>query len=82
MLLPTASTPPDTSARRPGTRRLAGPLVRSIEARLRQLNSGRSAEISHNAAATSPERRGATDSRLTAERTRDTSLETTPLATR
>ena len=44
--------------------------------------SSRSAKVSHHAATTRSERSGAADSRFTDERTRDTSSEAAPLATR
>jgi len=49
MLLPTVSTPSDTSSSRPGTRHRAGPLVRSFDAWLRQLNVSQSAEVGYHA---------------------------------
>jgi hypothetical protein len=68
--------------RRPVTRRSAGSLVRSTEARLRQLSSCRSAKVSHLAAATRSECSSEAGSRLTDERTRDTSPEAAPLVAR
>jgi len=83
ILLATASTPSDTSSSRPGTRRRsAGPLVRSFEAWLWQLSYSRSTEVGDHAASTRSERSSAADSRLTDERTRDTSSEVALLVAR
>jgi len=50
MLLPTASTPSDTSSSQTGTRRSAGTLVRSVEAWLQQLSFSRSAKVGDHVA--------------------------------
>jgi len=81
MFLPTGSIQSDTSFRT-GTRRLAGALVRSFEAWLRQLCFCRSAKVGDHAASTRSERSSAADSRPTDERTRDTSSEAAPLVVR
>jgi len=75
MLLPTASTPSDTTSCRTGNRRSAGALVRSFKAWLRQLSFSWSAKVGDHAASTHSERSGAADSRSTDERTRDASSE-------
>jgi len=82
MILPTASTPSDTSFSQTGTRRTAGTLVRSFEAWLRNLSFSRSAKFDDNVASTRSKHSSAADSRPADERTRDTSSEAAPLVAR